>query len=282
MSTIGICGAGTMGSGIAQTCILAGHSVILYDVYPGAVERAQKNIVKALEKLVAKGKLTSDAAAGAFTYLGNTATLDGLKNCHIVIEAALENFEVKAKLFQELETIVDELCILASNTSSISLTQIAAACKHPERVVGMHFFNPVPVMGLVEIIPALQTDESTVTYVTSLAKVLGKTPVLVKDSAGFVVNRVLIPMINEAISLLQEGVASAEDIDAAMKLGCNHPIGPLALADMIGLDICLNVMEVLYAGFEDSKYRASPLLKKMVNAGYLGRKSGKGFFNYNK
>ena len=279
---VGICGAGTMGQGIAQTFLLNGYEVVLYDAFPNAIYNARQNIAKAFEKVVAKGKVPAAVIEKSITYLSSVPILDGLKDCDLIIEAALEIPSLKADIFKKLDEVCPVYTILASNTSSISLTQIAASCKHPERVVGMHFFNPVPVMALVEIIPALQTSEEVVKSVKKVAEDVGKTAVVVKDSAGFAVNRVLIPMINEAILLLQEGVCTAADIDTAMKLGCNHPIGPLALADMIGLDICLNVMEVLYANLEDSKYRAAPLLKKMVAAKYLGRKTSKGFFDYNK
>ncbi|ERS87808.1 3-hydroxybutyryl-CoA dehydrogenase [Halomonas sp. PBN3] len=276
---IGVVGAGTMGQGIAQVLVQSGFAVKLYDVADEQLKRASGAIDKGLGKLVAKEKLSADDQQAAMARLDTTTDLDALRDCEVIIEAAPEQPALKEKLFRDLSRLTHE-AILASNTSSLSLTRLAAVCERPERVVGMHFFNPVPVLKLVEVIRAEQTSDATVARIEALTEALGKTAVAIGDSPGFAVNRLLVPMINEAAFLLQEGVASAEDIDAAMKLGAAHPLGPLALADLIGLDVCLSIMEVLQEGFGDPKYRPCPLLKRMVDAGYLGRKSGRGFHVY--
>ncbi|WP_027961526.1 3-hydroxybutyryl-CoA dehydrogenase [Halomonas halodenitrificans] len=276
---IGVVGAGTMGQGIAQVLAQSGFSVRLYDVAEEQLQRARGAIDKGLGKLVAKEKLAAADQQETMARLDTTTALDALRDCEVIIEAAPEQPALKEKLFRDLSRLSHE-AILASNTSSLSLTRLAAVCERPERVVGMHFFNPVPVLKLVEVIRAEQTSDATVARIEALTQALGKTAVAIGDSPGFAVNRLLVPMINEAAFLLQEGVASAADIDASMKLGAAHPMGPLALADLIGLDVCLSIMEVLQEGFGDPKYRPCPLLKRMVAAGYLGRKSGRGFHVY--
>ncbi|WP_163560394.1 3-hydroxybutyryl-CoA dehydrogenase [Halomonas sp. NO4] len=276
---IGVVGAGTMGQGIAQVLAASGFPVQLYDVADEQLARARSAIDKGLGKLVAKEKLSEVEQRAALERLATTTALDALRDCAVIIEAAPEQPALKEKLFGDLSRLTHE-AILASNTSSLSLTRLAAVCERPERVVGMHFFNPVPVLKLVEVIRAEQTSDATVARIEELAKALGKTPVAIADSPGFAVNRLLVPMINEAAFLLQEGAATPQAIDEAMKLGAAHPMGPLALADLIGLDVCLAIMEVLQEGFGDPKYRPCPLLKRMVAAGYLGRKSGRGFHVY--
>jgi 3-hydroxybutyryl-CoA dehydrogenase len=276
---IGVVGAGTMGQGIAQVLVQSGFAVQLYDVADEQLERARGAIDKGLGKLVAKEKLSEADKDAAMARLATSTALDALRDCEVIIEAAPEQPALKEKLFRDLSRLSHD-AILASNTSSLSLTRLAAVCERPERVVGMHFFNPVPVLKLVEVIRAEQTSDATVARIEALTEALGKTAVAIADSPGFAVNRLLVPMINEAAFLLQEGVASAADIDAAMKLGAAHPLGPLALADLIGLDVCLSIMEVLQEGFGDPKYRPCPLLRRMVAAGYLGRKSGRGFHVY--
>ena len=277
---IGVIGAGTMGSGIAQAFSAKGFSVILQDVSNAALEKGVATISNSLDRLIKKGVATTDEKAQTLKHISSTTNVADLAKADLVIEAATENESVKIKILQGVEAVLRPETIIATNTSSLSITKLAAATKRPDKMVGMHFFNPVPMMALVEIIRGLQTSESTVDAVTELAKAVGKTPIGVKNSAGFVVNRILCPMINEAIFVYSEGLASAAEIDEGMKLGCNHPIGPLALADLIGLDVLLAVMDVLYRAFEDPKYRAAPLLKEMVDAGYLGRKSGRGFYTY--
>jgi len=277
--TIGVVGAGTMGQGIAQVLITGGFPVQLYDVANDQLGRAQAAIDKGLGRLVAKEKLGEAEKGEAMARLELTTSLEALRGCEVIIEAAPEQPALKEKLFRDLSRLTHD-AILASNTSSLSLTRLAAVCERPERVVGMHFFNPVPVLKLVEVIRAEQTSDATAVRIEELARQLGKTPVAIADSPGFAVNRLLVPMINEAAFLLQEGAGSAEDIDQSMKLGAAHPMGPLALADLIGLDVCLAIMEVLQEGFGDPKYRPCPLLKRMVAAGYLGRKSGRGFHSY--
>ncbi|MCE8011761.1 3-hydroxybutyryl-CoA dehydrogenase [Billgrantia desiderata] len=276
---IGVVGAGTMGQGIAQVLVASGFATRLYDVADEQLGRAQAVIDKGLGKLVAKEKLSEADKAEAMARLETTTSLEALRGCEVIIEAAPEQPALKEKLFRDLSRLSHD-AILASNTSSLSLTRLAAVCERPERVVGMHFFNPVPVLKLVEVIRAEQTSDATAARIEELTRQLGKTPVAIADSPGFAVNRLLIPMINEAAFLLQEGAASAEDIDQSMQLGAAHPMGPLALADLIGLDVCLAIMEVLQEGFGDPKYRPCPLLRRMVAAGYLGRKTGRGFHIY--
>ena len=276
---IGVVGAGTMGQGIAQVVAASGFNVRLYDVADEQLTRAKNAIDKGLEKLVAKEKMTAEGKQEALARLSTTTALDALSDCSVIIEAAPEQPALKEKLFRDLSHLSSD-AILASNTSSLSLTRLAAVCERPERVVGMHFFNPVPVLKLVEVIRAEQTSDATVERIEALTKALGKTAVPVGDAPGFAVNRLLVPMINEAAFIVQEGTATPEAIDDAMKLGAAHPMGPLALADLIGLAVCLAIMEVLQEGFGDPKYRPCPLLKRMVAAGYLGRKSGRGFYIY--
>jgi len=277
---IGVVGAGTMGNGIAQACAVVGIPVVMTDIAQAMVDRGLKTIDGSLERLVKKEKLTAEAKARAMGLVKTSTDTAALKDCDLIVEAATENLELKLKLFASLDALAKPDAIIASNTSSISITRLAAATKRPDKVIGMHFFNPVPVMQLVELIRGLATSEATYAAVEAVAKQLGKTPVKVKNSPGFVVNRMLCPMINEAIFAFAEGLATAQEIDDAMKLGCNHPIGPLALCDLIGLDVQLAVMQVLYEGFKDSKYRPAPLLVEMVEAGYLGRKAGRGFYSY--
>jgi 3-hydroxybutyryl-CoA dehydrogenase len=282
IQTVGIIGAGTMGNGIAQACAASGIDAVMQDVSEAALERGLTTVSGSLDRLVKKGSIDEARKLEILSRIRTTARPEDLAAADLVIEAATENEELKIRILKNLEGIVKPSTIVATNTSSISITRLAASTHRPERLVGMHFFNPVPVMALVEIIRGLRTSDETVGAVTELAQRLGKTPIGVKNSAGFVVNRILCPMINEAIFALQEGLASAEEIDAGMKLGCNHPIGPLALCDLIGLDVQLAVMEVLYGGFNDPKYRPAPLLREMVDAGLLGRKTGRGFYRYDK
>ncbi len=282
IDTVGIIGAGTMGSGIAQACAQAGIGVTMQDIDDAATARGLKAITGSLDRLVKKGSIDEAKKAGMLGRVRTTTRAEDLASCDLIVEAATENETLKEKILRNVDAIARAGTIIATNTSSISITKLAASLKDPQRFVGMHFFNPVPVMALVEIIRGLRTSDETVDAVTALAQRLGKTPIGVKNSAGFVVNRILCPMINEAIFALQEGLASAEEIDAGMKLGCNHPIGPLALCDLIGLDVELAVMEVLYGTFNDPKYRPAPLLREMVDAGMLGRKTGRGFYAYAK
>ncbi|MFT4099484.1 MAG: 3-hydroxybutyryl-CoA dehydrogenase [Burkholderiaceae bacterium] len=280
IKTVGIIGAGAMGNGIAQVCAVAGLNAIMQDINEAALDKAMKTIGASLERLVRKGTLTEAQTAEVLARIKTTTAAADLAPSDIVIEAATENEALKLKLLQAVDAILPPSAIIASNTSSISITKLAAATSRPDKFIGMHFFNPVPVMALVEIITGLRTSRATADTVAELARTLGKTPIGVKNSAGFVVNRILCPMINEAIFTLQEGLATAEEIDAGMKLGCNHPIGPLALCDLVGLDVQLAVMHVLYQTFNDPKYRPAPLLQEMVDAGMLGRKSGQGFYKY--
>ena len=282
IQTIGIIGAGTMGNGIAQACAVAGLNAVVQDVSEAALERALKTVSGSLDRSVRKGTLTEADKDTVISRIKTSTSADSLAGTDLIIEAATENEAIKIKILQNVDAIASPGTIIATNTSSISITRLAAATGRPDRFVGMHFFNPVPVMALVEIIRGLRTSEATVEAVADLARKLGKTPIGVKNSAGFVVNRILCPMINEAVFALQEGLASAEEIDAGMRLGCNHPIGPLALCDLVGLDVQLAVMEVLYSNFNDSKYRPAPLLREMVDAGMLGRKTGRGFYTYDK
>ena len=277
---IGVIGAGTMGRGIAQVCAASGFDVVMSDISADAVAAGLAAIEKQLARAVEKERMSAAEKDAVLSRIETVTGIEAMAGADVCIEAATENPEVKLELFRSLEAVCREDTILASNTSSISLTKIAGACARPERVIGMHFFNPVPLMKLVELIRALQTSDATFEAAQSLAAHLGKTAVAVADSPGFVVNRMLVPMINEAVYALAEGLASAEEIDLAMKLGLSHPIGPLALADLIGIDVCLDVMDVMYREFSDSKYRPCPLLRKMVDAGRLGRKSGRGFFDY--
>ncbi len=269
-----------MGNGIAQACAASGIDAVMQDVTEAALERGLKTVSASLDRLVKKGSIDEARRLGILARIRTTVRPEDLAAADLVIEAATENEALKVQILKNLEGIVKPSTIVATNTSSISITRLAAATQRPERFVGMHFFNPVPVMALVEVIRGLRTSDETVAAVTELAQRLGKTPIGVKNSAGFVVNRILCPMINEAVFALQEGLASAGEIDAGMKLGCNHPIGPLALCDLIGLDVELAVMEVLYGGFNDPKYRPAPLLREMVDAGLLGRKTGRGFYRY--
>src|SRR6266702_489950 len=280
MQTIGIVGAGQMGSGIALVCATAGLNVILNDLDERAVERGIEGISANLARMVSKGKATSDEATGALERIKGSAVLTELVECDLVIEAATENVQVKEELLRKLDAIVQPGAIIATNTSSVSVTRLGATLADPRRFIGMHFFNPVPVMALVEVIRGLQTSDATFDATIALAKRIGKSTICVKNSPGFVVNRILIPMINEAVFVLQEGLAGAAEIDEGMKLGANHQIGPLALADLIGLDTTLAIMNVLYRDFNEPKYRPAPLLKEMVDAGYRGRKSGQGFYTY--
>lgn len=277
---IAVIGAGTMGNGIAQVFAQCSFDVLMVDRDEAALQRGLQTIQSSLARLIKKGSQTEQGAAEVLARIRTSTTLADCTDRELVVEAATENASIKQQIFKQLDEVVAANVILASNTSSISLTTIAAWVSQPERVIGMHFMNPVPVMQLVEIIRALQTDDATHALVHELSLKLGKTPVTVKDGAGFVSNRVLMPMINEAAFVLYENLASAEDIDTVMKLGMNHPIGPLALADLIGLDTCLSIMDILHREFRDSKYRACPLLVQLVAAGHLGRKSGKGFYQY--
>lgn len=278
---IGVIGSGTMGSGIAQVMALK-HDVVIRDIAPEALEKAHKKIEKGYNRNVEKGRMSEEDAKTAIARLKTTEDLNELKDCDIIVEAATENPKIKKGIFTELAELCDEKTILASNTSSLSITDIAAATNRPEKVIGMHFFNPVPVMKLVEVICGLNTSDETKQFVIDLANEIGKTPVEVEEAPGFVVNRILIPMINEAVSIYADGVASVEDIDNAMKLGANHPMGPLALGDLVGLDVVLAIMDVMYNDYHDSKYRAHVLLRKMVRGGKLGQKTGEGFYKYDK
>jgi 3-hydroxybutyryl-CoA dehydrogenase len=277
---IGVIGAGTMGNGIAQTAASSGFDVIVCDVNMEFVERGLANIGKSLDRFVKKETITGDQKADILGRIKGTANLEGVKDCSLIVEAASENFEIKKYIFEQLDSLTAVDAILSSNTSSISITKIAATTKRPDKVIGMHFFNPVPLMKLVEVIRGIATSDETYSKVKALSEKLGKTPVECNDYPGFVSNRVLMPMINEAVFALHEGVATKESIDEIMKLGMNHPMGPLTLADFIGLDVCLAILNVLHEGLGDSKYRPCPLLRKYIDAGWLGRKSGKGFYDY--
>lgn len=282
IETVGIIGAGTMGNGIAQISAAAGLPVVMVDISDAAVSRGVATISGSLDRLVKKEKMTAADRDAVLARITATTDNSKLSSCDLVIEAATENEQLKIKILKDLCANLQPRALVATNTSSISVTRLAAATDRPDRFIGMHFFNPVPVMQLLELIRGLQTSDDTHAKALAFAQRVGKVAVTAKNSPGFAVNRILCPMINEAVFALQEGIASAEEIDAGMKLGCNHPIGPLALADMIGLDTMLSVMEVFYTGFNDPKYRPAPLLKEMVDAGHLGRKTGRGFYEYGK
>ena len=281
MHHIAVIGAGTMGNGIAQVCAVAGFDVTLLDVSDTVLERGIATVRKNLERQVVKQTVAADVAEAALGRISLTTDYGQLNGAQLVIEAATENLELKLRLLKQIAANVDRECVIASNTSSLSITQLAASVEHPERFIGLHFFNPVPMMSLIEVIRGLQTADTTHIAAIKLAERLNKTAITAGNRPGFVVNRILVPMINEAILVLQEGLATAQDIDDGMRLGCNQPIGPLALADLIGLDTLLAIVEAFHDGFNDSKYRPAPLLKEMVAAGYLGRKTGRGFFTYN-
>ena len=282
MKKIGVLGTGTMGAGIVQVLAQNGYEVVMRARHQASIDKGIAKVEKALTKMVTKEKITEEDKAAILARISGSTELSIIKDVDMIIEASTEDKEAKKALLKEVDELTGPDCIIASNTSSPSITDIAMATSKPDKVIGMHFFNPVPAMKLVEVINGLLTSEETNKIVTDLAVELGKTPVQVKEAPGFVVNRVLIPMINEAIGIYNEGIASAADIDTAMKLGCNHPMGPLALGDLIGLDVCLAIMEVLYTEFGDPKYRPNILLRQMVAAGKLGMKSGAGFFDYSR
>ena len=280
IQTIGVIGGGTMGNGIAHVAARSGFKVLLHDLEQQFLDRSLQTIAKNLEREVAKSKISEDEKSSALSRIVPVTKNSALSEADFIIEAVVEDLEIKSKVFESMDGLARPGVILASNTSSISITKIASRTKRPDKIIGMHFMNPVPVMTLVEIVRGLATSDETYQTTKQLAESLGKTPVEVNDFPGFVSNRVLMPMINEAIYCVMEGVGTAEAVDSVMKLGMNHPMGPLTLADLIGLDVCLNIMEVLYTGFGDSKYRPCPLLRKMVDAGHLGRKTGQGFYKY--
>lgn len=278
--TIAVIGAGTMGRGIAQIAATAGIKAILVDVSDAVIGKGLDAIEGTLGRLVGKGKMTLAKKQAALGLIKGTTAYDDIKAAEVVIEAATENYDLKVHILKEIDRLIGAETVVATNTSSVSITKLASTVSRPDRFIGMHFFNPVPVMALIEIVRGLQTSDATHDLIVALARQLGKSPITVKNAPGFVVNRLLLPMINEAFFTLAEGDASATEIDQGMKLGCNHPIGPLALADMIGLDVLLSVMQIMHDEFADSKYRPCPLLKEMVAAGYLGRKSGRGVYRY--
>ncbi len=280
IQSVGVIGAGTMGNGIAQVCAVAGLQVMMIDMNNTAVQRGLDQINTSLDRLIKKAVLTAEAKEIILQKIKGSTNYNDLAGLSIIIEAATENQATKEKILRQIDEIVSAETIIATNTSSLSITKLAALNSNPARFIGMHFFNPPPLMALVEVIRGLQTSDATHNAVIEMAKYIGKEPITVKNSPGFVVNRILLPMINEAFFVLAEGLASAEDIDAGMKLGCNQPLGPLALADLIGLDTCLAVMQVYFENFSDSKYRPCPLLQELVAAGYLGRKTGRGVYQY--
>jgi len=280
IKTVGVIGAGTMGNGIAHVAARSGFKVLLHDVEQAFLDRAVSTITKNLEREVAKGKISTDQKSAALSRIVPVVQIAALAQADFVIEAVIEDFETKAKVFQVVDEIARPGVILASNTSSISITKIASKTKRADKIIGMHFMNPVPMMPLIEVVRGLATSDETFQTTKQVAASLEKTAIEVNDFPGFVSNRVLMPMINEAIYCVMEGVGSVEAVDSIMKLGMNHPMGPLTLADLIGLDVCLDIMNVLHSGLGDSKYRPCPLLRKMVDAGYLGRKSGRGFYTY--
>lgn len=278
--TVFVVGAGTMGVGIAQVCAMQAHMVLLMDISTVSLEKATQQMSQGLDRFIKKGTIAAQDKAAILERVRTTTQISDAQNADVVIEAATENHASKKKIIQELSTVISTHTIVATNTSSLSITELASSVPCADRFIGLHFFNPVPVMPLVEIIRGLQTSDATNQLAQQFVTTLNKTAICVKNSCGFVVNRVLIPMINEAVFVYAEGVATPQDIDAAMKMGCNHPIGPLALADMVGLDVCLAVMDTFYREFSDPKYRPCPLLKEMVAAGYLGQKTKRGFFQY--
>jgi 3-hydroxybutyryl-CoA dehydrogenase len=280
LRTVGIIGAGAMGSGIAQVSAMAGLEVALIDIDEASVEKGTAIVARNLGRLVTQGSLSADEKGAVLRRITQSTAYDALRPADVVIEAAPENFELKLKILKQIDPLIRPDAIVASNTSSVSITKLASGISHPDRFIGMHFFTPVPVMALVEIVRGLQTSDATHDLAEALSEKLGKTPIAVRNAPGFVVNRILLPMLNEAFFVLAEGDSNPTDIDDGMKLGCNHPIGPLALADLIGLDVLLSVMQAIHEEFGDPKYRPAPLLKDMVVAGYLGRKSGRGVYRY--
>ncbi|MBI2881100.1 MAG: 3-hydroxybutyryl-CoA dehydrogenase [Candidatus Tectomicrobia bacterium] len=280
VKTVGVVGAGTMGHGVAWVSALAGYETRMFDEFPDALEAGRQKILKGWERSIEKGRLTPESRDAALSRLKTTGSLDDLKDCDLIVEAVPEDIDLKRRVFSRLDALARSEAVLATNTSSLSITQIASAVRSPGRVVGVHFMNPVPVLELVELVRGLETGEEAAAAARRWAESLGKTVVEVRDAPGFISNRILMPMINEAVFALSEGVASAEDIDRVMKLGMGHPIGPLALSDLVGLDVCLSVLEVLHREFGDPKYRPCPLLRRMVAAGWLGRKTGRGFYSY--